>query len=173
MTTAWATATFSIGGVVIDVPQAMDLTQSIEDVGGAPTLRMGSGRSLRQKYWTRMKATLSGSGQVPQGLSALDWTAPQAVALPYPISLASATASATIPAARRSDVAVAAFAWVGGYPVPTPVTMNVNAATATAVANATRYTFMWTPSFTALVTKTESVDRANGSRSFSLTLEEV
>ena len=169
----WATPTFSIGGITVDVPQALELTQSLEDQGGVAKLRMGSGRLLPQKYWTRAKATLSGSGQVPQGLSALDWTAPQAVSLPYPLAITSATAAAAIPAARRSDVPVTAFAWVNGMPVPTPVTMTVNAAAATAVAGATGYTFLWTPAFTAMVTKTESVDRANRSQGFTLTLEEV
>ena len=169
----WATPGFSIGGVVIEVPASLALTQSYEDEGGVPTLRMGSGRPLRQKYWSRVKTVITCEGAVPAGLSGLDWTAPMTVQSPMPRSAYSATNSITLPANRRADVAPVALAWVRGYPHPTAVTLAGDTATAAAVADAAGYTFSYWPQFNALVVKTESSDRTASSFSWSVTAQEI
>jgi hypothetical protein len=169
----WATPKFTIGGVPIEVPQSLSLTCAYEDQGGVQTLRMGSGRPLRKSYWTRVKMTVTCEGLVPAGLSGLDWTVPLTVQAPSPRSTYAVSNSIALPAARRSDAAPTALAWVDGYPRPTPVTLNGNTATAAPVANATGYTFAYHPEFSALVTKTESADRTNGTFSWNITAEEV
>jgi hypothetical protein len=172
--TAWATPPFSIGGIPVDLPQAANLSlDQPAPSAGFSDFRLGSGRPRRQARWTRIKASISFDGYLPDGLSDLDWTAPLTVQWPMPRSMSSATNTATLPAARRSDYPPEAIAWVDGYPRPTPVTLVGNAATAIAVSNASRYVFAWWPEFEALIIPSTSGDRTKGTFQTHIELEEV
>jgi hypothetical protein len=172
--TSWSTPPFRIGGIPIELPQAVNLSMDTPaPSGGFTDLRMGSGAPRRIARWARIKSTISFDGYLPAGLSDLDWTIPQTVQYPMPRSAYSTTNEKELPANRRTDCPPEAVAWVGGFPRPTPVTMNVNMAVASPFSNATGYTFSWWPEFSALVTISESGDRTKGTFQYHIEIEEV
>ncbi len=61
------------------MPQAIDYTESEEDIGGRSLFRFANGDEAVQAYWTRKKVIMSGSGLLPPGLDGIDWTKPQIV----------------------------------------------------------------------------------------------
>lgn len=171
---SWSTVKLEIGDVVIDVPKALSLSQSYEPIGGVNRMRTGSGRIVTQVYWTRLKTTLSGEGQISPAFWGVDWTSPQVMKCASPLSIESVSESCTLPAARRSDVAVVAYAWVDGFPVLVPVTVVVDTASVAPVVGSDRYTFEYWPELTVAMSNPQSThDRSNGKFSWTIVAEEI
>lgn len=133
----------------IDIPlEVFPLRQEYGRVdGGSTPHRMLDGSLLRQTHWTKLSTRIAGAGWMPPALAGVDWSVPVEIACVQPRAIHSATVNATLPAARRSDLAenVYATALVSGRLVETPVSVLGNAATATAVAGASGYQFYYYP----------------------------
>src|SRR5512139_1079914 len=141
-----ALTTLKIAGVEIAL-QTFPVSQEYKPLVGATVHRMLNGAALKQQHWSRLATTISGDGWAPAALAGVDWSAPVEILCVTPRAVNSATASATLPAARRSDLSdnVLARAIVGNELVATPVSVAGNVATATAVSGATGYQFMYWP----------------------------
>jgi hypothetical protein len=137
-----------IGGVEISFDAAYQLSQTYETLGGRSLRRMLSGAALLQSSWAKRRTVISGQGRLPEGLSGLDYSASMTISCAAPLSLWSATTSATLPAARRTDWAPHGYAIVNGRHVATPISIATNAVTFTAVAGASGYVVAYYPSLT-------------------------
>ena len=170
-----AVPTLYIAGVGIAV-EAFAIGQSYDAIGGSTVHRMLNGAGQKQQHWRKLVTTIRGDGWAPAALAGVDWSAAVEIKCMAPRAINSATVSATLPAARRSDFAdaVLARAVVDGRLVSTPVSVIVNAATATAVSGATSYQFMYYPQFSALSNgPSDDLDMERGIYGWSLTAEEV
>lgn len=173
---AWATKNFEIGGVVIELPQAMQMTQSFEPFGGVATHRMMSGTGVRQTNWTKLKTNINCEGFIPPGLAAVDWTQPVTVKCGTTRSITSTSNAIAIPAGRRSDTGYepTAKALVDGNWVATPCNVAGNTATCTVVGGATAYMVEYYPQLNLfLEPPQQTYDRTNGRWSWTVSGEEI
>lgn len=170
-----AMPTLKIAGVEFAI-QSFPATQEYPPLEGATVHRMLNGAGLKQTHWRKLTTTITGNGWAPAALDGVDWSQPFEISCIKPRTIHSATVTATLPAARRSDMAVNVYARaiVGGELVATPVSVVTNTATATAVAGATGYQFMYYPKANFLSAgPTESLDMQTGVYGWTLTAEEV
>lgn len=169
----WNTKNFTIGGVVIEVPQALGLTQTYEEFGGVFSARMMNGAGYRQTHWTKLRTNLAGDGLVPPGVHAIDWTQPQLLQCSIPRSKTSASNVIALPSgAYRTDTGYipTGRALVNGTWVPSPVTGG----TVTTVPGAIAYMIEYIPQFTAFIDAPEvTYDRSSGKFQWSIKAEEV
>jgi hypothetical protein len=164
-----------IAGVEISI-QAFPITQDYAPIEGATVHRMLNGAGLKQTHWRKLRTSVNGEGWSPPALAGVDWSAPVEILCVQARVINSATVNATLPAARRSDLAVnvLAYAIVGGLLVATPVVVSTNAATATAVTGATSYQFHYYPKLSCYSSgPTESLDMQGAAYSWTLEAEEV
>lgn len=134
----------SIGAYALPVMASFDLTQRYEEFGPENVLRTASGRGIKQMTWRKRRIVTQGSGWVPAGLHAIDFTAQHQVGCVLAVSLPAdfTTRQVTLPAARRSDPDGMPFGQAelpGGQMVNTPLVMAGDVATLTAVSDAVRY----------------------------------
>lgn len=166
-----------LGGVSVPMTAALDLSQTYEPIGGSTLLRMASGAAVKLTHWQKLSTQLSGGGWIPAGLQDLDYSAPLTLSCIAPRAVLSATNTATLPAARRTDSGAEPYAFallVDGTPVNTTCSVVGNAATAGAVTGAARYVFNYYPELSVYATPPqESFDAAAGSLNWTLTAEEV
>lgn len=170
-----AVPTLKIAGVEFAL-QTFPISQTYRSMQGAAVHRMLNGSAVKQQHWTKLATTIAGAGWSPAALAGVDWSAPVEILCQQPRAIHSATVNATLPAARRSDLAVnvQAFAVVGNELVSTPVSVIVNAATATSVSGATSYQFMYYPKLSCYSNgPEESLDMTGAAYSWSLEAEEV
>lgn len=139
---------FTLGGVVVSLDASHTLAQTYETLGGRSLRRLLSGAAHLQTTWGKLRTVLTGAGRLPAGLSGLDYTATMTLACAAPLSIWSATTSATLPAGRRSDWAPHGYAVVDGRQVPTGISIATNAVTFTAVSGASGYVVVYYPSLT-------------------------
>lgn len=168
--------TLVIGGIEIALHASLDLQQSYREIGGAAVMRMQSGAGVKQAHWKRLATTISGSGWIPPGLDALDFTAAMTIQCAQPRAISSASNVIVLPAARRGDTGYApyGFAHVGDEAVGTAVAMATNTATLASVAGASAYTVCYFPEFSALVEPPDVRCDASGAVvSWELTAEEA
>lgn len=164
-----------IAGVSIPI-EVFPATQEYSVLEGATVHRMLSGAALKQQHWRKMSTQITGDGWAPPALAGVDWSAAVEVSCIAPRAIHSAANTATLPAARRSDLAVNVYAHavVNGELAATPVSVVGNAATATAVSGASAYQFCYYPKFNAYSSgPSESLDLAGAAYGWSITLEEV
>lgn len=143
---------------------------------GATLHRMLNGAGAKQTHWRKLATQISGDGWAPVALAGVNWTVPIEIACIQPRSIHSATAVATLPAARRSDLTnnVYARAVVNGELVETPVALAGDVATATAVAGATSYQFWYYPKLNFYSSgPSESLDLSGAAYAWELSAEEV
>lgn len=162
-----------IGGVVITLESAHNLTQDYEELGGYSLRRKLDGAAHVQSSWSKLRSIISGVGRLPEGLSGLSRTTAYTLACMAPRSIWSATTSATLPAARRSDVAPIGFAVVNGHHVRTPISIATNTVTFTAVTGASGYLVAYWPSISAYVSLTQKFDGRGIELGWTLTAEEA
>jgi len=168
-------AMLKIGGIEIPF-QVYAAEQGFGPLEGSTVLRKLNGAGVKQTHWRKLVVNVSGSGFVPPALAGIDWTQPVEFACITRRSIGSATVSATIPSARRSDISppVEAFAVVNGYLVPTAVVVTVDTAVATAVAGASGYQFHYYPKVNCFSQgPREGFNYAQASASWSIEAEEV
>lgn len=169
----WATKNFSIGGVTIEVPQALSFNQTYDEFGGVATHRMLGGNAFRQTNWTKLRTTLSGEGMVPSGLKSIDWTQPQVINCGTTRELSQTSNVFSLPTGTyRTDTGYApfGFAIVDGYPVKTPAT----GLTLTVVPGAAYYVLCYYPVITAFVEPPQvDFDRTAGKWRWAISAEEA
>ena len=168
---------FILGGITVHLVAASEFTQGYQRVGG------GRARSRRQngtlktsQHWTKIATELSGSGNVPFGLSDLDYSQNMTLSCGGPRSITSISNIIAIPAARRSDAGHTPFGFAifDSYAVATPVSMAANTATLTPVAGALSYTVSYFPELIVAVEEpAESLNRSSGVWSWSISAEEA
>ena len=134
-----------IGGVEIGFGAAHELSQDYEIIGGRSLRRMLNGAALLQNQWQKLRTLITASGNRPEGLAGLDYSAPITIKCMAPRSIWSATTTVTLPAGRRTDWAPHAYAIVNGFHVPTGVSIATNTATCTTVAGASGYLVAYYP----------------------------
>lgn len=133
-----------------------------------------NGAALIQTHFDKLTTRISGEGWAPSGLDGVDWSSPVEISCIKPRCVQSLTASATLPAARRSDLSplpsVFALAVVSGELVQTTVSVVGNVATAAAVAGASAYRFCYYPKLNFAVPQgvTESLDLSGAAYAWSL-----
>lgn len=166
-----------IGGVKIPVVAGLTLQQTFTPLVSLSRIRTLSGAAIQHTVWEKLATTISGTGGIPSGLRALDYSQEMTMKAGVPRSVTSNALTITLPAKRRGDVNPVAFAVMGTNGTAlkrTAVAMNVNLATITAVAGALYYQVFYWPEFLALVgSPEESVDRTEWTFSWSVTAEEV
>lgn len=170
------TPSLKIAGVEIPL-EAFPVSQSYSRVDGGSTLqRMRNGAGRQQTHWQKIATRISGNGWAPPALAGVDWSAAVEIACIEPRAIWSATNSATLPAARRSDLAdnVLARAIVGGRLVETPVNLVGDVATATVVSGASSYQFHYYPKLSCISRgPEENLDAQAAAYSWTLTAEEA
>lgn len=139
---------FILGGVEVSLNAAHQISQTYETLGGRSLRRMLSGDAHLQTAWAKLRTTISGTGRLPEGLSGLDYSGSLSLSCLAPLSIWTATTSATLPASRRTDWAPKAYAVVDGLQVPTAMTIATNTATLTAVSGASGYVVAYWPVLT-------------------------
>ena len=167
---------FELGGIVVPIHAALDLQQRIEPIGGSTLLRLGQGAAVKQTTWRKRRVTLSASGWCPPGLDALNWDAPLTLKCGLPESITTATASATLPAARRTDAAPYGFAVDAiGLLRPVAVSLAGNTATLAVWAGAVSYQVLYYPLLTVRAPAGVRVeyDAAGAAAGWELVFEEV
>jgi hypothetical protein len=168
-----------IGTLVIPLLAGMDIDQQYSALGSETILRAVSGRGIKQMTYNRMRVTTGGSGWMPAGLEALDFTAQHVIKCVVPRGLTAvfATRQATLPAARRSDGDYTPFGTAllaAGRAVNTPVSMAGNVATCTAVSGAVSYHVSYYPAPTVWIMRPEtSGSLADASYRWDIVAEEV
>lgn len=170
----WATKNFQVGNVVIELPQALQMSQSFEEFGGVSTLRMMNGAAIRQTNWRKLKTTITCEGMIPPGLHGLDWTQTNTVKCGVTRSISSTSNVIVIPGARRSDYLPTAKALLNGMWVDTPVSIATNTATCTVVPGAVSYMVEYYPELSMFLDPPQlTYDRTAGRYSWSITGEEA
>lgn len=167
---------FELGGLVVPIHAALDLSQQIEPVGGSVTRRLGAGALIKQTTWRKRRITLSGSGWCPIGLDALNWDAQLTLKCGLPESITSNTTTITLPAGRRTDAGYEPFAraHLAGEWRDTPVSIAGNTATVTAVAGAIAYQVWYWPVVTVHAEPpATSFEQSTAQASWELVCEEV
>lgn len=142
---------------------------------GRTVHRMLNGAAVVQTHFRKLTTRISGEGWAPPALDGVDWTQAVEISCIAPRMQNSATTAATLPAARRTDVAPLARAIVGGQLVDTPLASLVgNVAAATAVAGATAYQFLYWPKLDFVSAgPVVALDAERGSYTWSLDAEEA
>ena len=163
---------FSLGGVVVPVLASLELEQTYAPIGGYATLRMLDGAGVRQTQWQRLRTSLTGSGPIPAGLEALDYSQPQELLCAAPRSLIVTAPTANLPVARRTDAGYlpTALALVDGKPAPTTLTIAGDVATIAAVTGAQQYVIRYWPRITVLA-ETPTVSFSHFRAQWQWTLE--
>jgi hypothetical protein len=142
-----------LGGLEIPYGAAAGLSQSYEDVNGGRSLRRAaSGAPIIQTAWRKWRTTLVGSGRLPPGLASLDYDAAMSLHCAAPMEVSTASTTATLPSARRSDFPPIGYAVVNGEYVRTAISIVVDTVTFAAVAGASRYVVVYFPVLTVVAT---------------------
>jgi hypothetical protein len=173
----WNTRSFSIGGVTIELPQSMQMTQTYEEFGGVTTHRMMSGASVRQTVWSRLKTTITVDGFLNPGLEGLDWKSAMTIKCGLPRAINSASNVIAIPANRRTDggarYAPLGFVLQNGMWNKTTCSVVGNVATLGVLSGAEQYQVQYWPEFTAFITPPAvSYNRTAGTYSWTIVAEE-
>lgn len=164
-----------IAGVEVAL-QTFPTAQSYDVLEGATLHRLLNGAGAKQTHWRKLATQISGDGWAPVALAGVDWSVPVEIACIQPLAIHSASNSATLPVARRSDLTtnVYARAVVSGELVETAVSMAGDVATATAVAGATSYQFWYYPKLNFYSSgPSESLDLSGAAYAWELSAEEV
>lgn len=172
----WTTRNFAIGTAIIEVPQALQFSQTYEEFGGVNTLRMADGSAVRQSNWSKLRTTLSGEGFVPPGLAGITWKTQQTLKCGIARAIQSSNNVIAIPAARRTDAGyeVKGYALKDGMWRPSPVEVVSNTATVTAVSGAVAYMVEYFPQFTAFIEAPQTdFNRTTGTFRWTINAEEI
>ena len=140
----------TLNGLPLPIEVAGEITQTYEPMGGFATLRMADGAGLRQSRWRKLRTQLSSSGWIPPALAGIDWDQPVEIGCIEPRGLIDTTNVFTLPAIRRTDLAVRGFSVADGCSTPARVEVEGDTATLAPAAGATHYAVYWYPLITAL-----------------------
>lgn len=156
-----------IDGLALVAVAAVGLAQSY-----TPTpkfiARTMDGTAKAQTNYTKLETVISGSGWMLTGWEALDLTDSVVLSCAEARTISDVSNVITIPAARRSDVAVRGFGVINGVPVSTPVNVVADVATLTVIGGESHFIVGFYPEFSAFVELVQ-----NGRQSWTLTAREV
>jgi hypothetical protein len=164
-----------IGGVEVSFDASHELSQTYEPLSARSVLRMSNGAAHLQTLWTgKLRSTLTGAGRLPDGLSALDYSAPIEIDCLAPRSIWTSSTSLVLPAARRSDFAPIGWAVKNGNMIRTGVNLSGDVLTFSQVPGSSGYVAGYYPKIQCYAT--EPVIRFDGRSPMSywvLTAEEI
>lgn len=163
---------FILGGITIFTESILNFNQDYEEDFASTLLIMADGSGVPQNAWGgKIKTTLSGSGWIPLGLDGLNFNTTLELSCAAFKAINSASNVITLPAARRSDIALTALALVGGKKVPTSVSISTNTATLGVVSGASAYQVWYQPKINVYVTQrpklTQDIQKMNFGWTFS------
>ena len=140
--------TLVIGGIEIPMQASYQLTQSYDPDQAVNRFRTMDG-TLKQMvaYSGKLITTISGGGQMPAGIQAIDYLLPVTIKCiaEEDIQIPGGLRVVDIPTARRADYGVEGKALLNGVWVSTAVSMAGDTATLTAVVDATQYKAIYWP----------------------------
>lgn len=144
-----------IDGITIPIHAAYRVTQIYAPVrGGTAMPRARNGALRKHVQWAKLRTTLRGTGNIPTGLEAVDYSASFVLSC---IALRGVTGIGTnnvltLPAARRTDTGYTprGFAFVDGLWRPAGIALVGDVATITTVAGATQYRAAYYPELTVM-----------------------
>lgn len=168
--------TFIIDDLEIPVLSCLDFNQDYDTISAFTTLRSMNGTGYRQGTYTKIKTTLSGSGDIPSGLSSINVAIPHVLKCAAPMSITSTSNIITLPSGRRTDTGYepVCYALVDGLSVDTDYTIIGNVATLDTVVGASAYQIVYVPELNVLIEPIkESVNMRQSSYSWTLTAEEA
>lgn len=167
---------FSLGNIDVPILELEEYSETIEKIGGFVLLRTVLGSGKRQHNWAKHKITISGGGPLPPALLEIDHTVSHVLKLSAPQSVQSPSNIIVIPATRRSDVPLEAYAILDrdDFLVPAEIaSVVVDTVTITAVPNAVAYRVNYFPQFTVFVDPPNSnSDRRAADTQWNLNCEE-
>jgi hypothetical protein len=167
----------SLGNIDVPILELEDYNETIEKVGGFVLLRTVLGGAKRQHNWAKHRVTISGGGPLPASLLEVDHNAMQVLKLAAPQSIQSPSNVIVIPAARRADVPLEAYAVmdVDDYLVEAVIaTTIVDTVTINVVPGAVAYRVNYWPQFTVFVDPPSSDSNRRGADTqWTLNCEEV
>lgn len=179
----WNTRNFEIDGVVIELPQSIQMHQTYEEFGGVTTHRMMSGASVRQTVWLRLRTRIVVEGFLPPGLEGLDWKSALELKCGLPRAITSTEASIAIPENHRTDPShlPTGRVLIDGMWRDSQVAVNGNVVTVEdllddegEVIPASAYMVSYYPKFTAYISPPNiTYNRTAGMYSWTVEAEEV
>ena len=135
-----------IDGLALPLRSLLDLQIDFDEDRSVNRARMMDGSMVQHASWYgKLIIEISASGEIPPGLSDLDYTSSLTLKSAAERTISSSSNIITVPAARRSDYGVEGRAFVGSEWQSTPVSMSVDEATLTIVAGAARYEAIYWP----------------------------
>lgn len=163
----------TLNSIALPIDSGGDLRQDYEEIGGFTTRRLANGAALPQSRWSRLRTTLSCTGWKPATLAGIDWRAPVTIGCIAPLGIIQASHIFTLPANRRSDVAVVAMSIHGPDSIPAAVSVVSNTATVTVASGADAYACYWYPLLTCYSPGPKArLDLTSGQAGWELTAEE-
>ncbi|MCJ8168629.1 hypothetical protein [Atopomonas sediminilitoris] len=162
-----------INGIELPIHTGID-SQRYETVGGSTTLRMHSGRAIKQTHYRKLSISISGSGWMPAGLAGLDTGVPVDVWCFQPRSILTTALTVTVTTDVRPDVAPWVLAYVRGEWVPVASVTAGRVVTITQRPDATQYAVYWLPRLSVLLDDIpEDLDATTGTYTWQITGQEV
>jgi len=171
----WIELDDGVSSVPLSFYEALNYSQSYENIGGHSSIRTLNGTGLKQRNWAKIRTTVSGNGGVPLGMSGLDFSDTLILKCGAPRHIKAASNVIVIPAARRTDAPYIPFGYkvVDGYTLATTLVLAGNTATVTADAQATAYGVAYFPEIEVLMNNpSEGFDVTGNDSSWSFTAEQ-
>ena len=171
----WVELSDGVNSAVLTLYEALQYSQTFENIGGNILHRTLDGTGVKQTNWSKIKTTLSGSGGLPLGFTSLDYSGVITMKCGVQRSVTSASNVIAIPAGRRADSGYTPVAKkrVDGFFVDAVVSMVGNTATVTLDAAAEAYMVLYFPEINVFMNDpSESFDVGAASTGWSITAEE-
>lgn len=169
--------TFELGGIVVPVQSALDVSMAWDDAGGFtwPPMRMLDGAGLVQQHWRKLRVRVSGNGIVPAAFAGLDHTVSHVLKSASTRAVQGASNVIAVPAARRTDSGYTpiGYAVVDGQYRATPLVMAGHVATLTTVAGATNYGVLYWPQISVFVAFSQDAAAASSRHGWVIEAEEA
>lgn len=177
----WLELSDGVNTVTLTLYEALQYTQTYENIGGNSVLRMLDGAAVKQTNWSKLSTTISGSGGLPLGFSELNFDGFLTLKCGAPRAVSSTSNAITLPNELRSDIGYTPTARkrVDGFFVPTlpPVITNPAGETLATVpvdATADAYMVLYYPEILVVMNNpSDSFDWGEASSNFNITAEQA
>lgn len=177
----WVELSDGVNSVTLTLYEALQYTQTYENIGGSSVLRMLDGAAVKQTNWSKIKTTISGSGGLPLGFSKLNFDGFLTLKCGAPRAVTSGSNAITIPNEIRSDEGYAPVARkrLDGFFVPAalPVITTPGGETLATVPldpSADAYMVLYYPELLVVMNNpSDSYDWGAVSTGFNITAEQA
>lgn len=168
----WFILSDGVDEVAVTYLQALSYQQTYGSIGGYAIHRMMSGRAVKMTNWSKLTTTISGSGRIPPGLQALDYSQEMTLKCGASLSHMTNALSVSLPPNRSDGIYVPyAYAWKDDAWTAADVTIG---GVITPVAGASKYLVCYFPEISVVVNPPDiSHDFGNMTTGWSLTAEET